>query len=456
MSKINSAIEQEAGRLKKQIGSEIAYFYTKYVPQDAEGSYYAAAKLPITDAERSLIDTSQGAYSAALGAKDKVSRYDVMEASIKDSIAKFYDTAGWQDAPIPDKFKQLLEKQKHAAMESTMTQVMKEVTNGIIRGDLPVTLISLAHALIDKKTVSLENLVESGYRQLGEYMLLLQYQEMGCERYVFITHDENCGACDALDGEIFAIDDAVPGENLPPMHTNCDCEIGILDGSGNVNAILTNRDPDETGEEDSAFLDKLQTVFDIAGLFPVFGEVFDGVNALIYLARGDYLNAALSGAAIIPLIGSAATAGKLTAKTVKAVDKVNDARKVVKEAAQGVGKYADDVAQGAGKAVDDVIEGAGKVAKRDELLNAVQNDKLKNAVNEIYRPGATTGDGGLADAVRHELSTGELVGGKSHILKATERVTNLENIINKQNLSQSDLNIAKSLLDDLRNALGGK
>ena len=73
--------------------------------------------------------------------------------------------------------------------------------------------------------------------------------------------------------------------------------------------------------------------------------------------------------------------------------------------------------------------------------------------NEIYRPGATTGDGGLADAVRHELSTGQLVGGKSHIIKAIQRIRNLENIIKTQNLSQSDLNIAKSLLDDLRNAL---
>ena len=31
--------------------------------------------------------------------------------------------------------------------------------------------------------------------------------------------------------------------------------------------------------------------------------------------------------------------------------------------------------------------------------------------------------------VRHELSTGQLVGGKSHIQKAAERITNLENII---------------------------
>ena len=55
-------------------------------------------------------------------------------------------------------------------------------------------------------------------------------------------------------------------------------------------------------------------------------------------------------------------------------------------------------------------EGAGESIKRDELLTSVQNDKLRNAVEQIYRPNASVGDGGLGDAVRHEISTGELVG----------------------------------------------
>jgi hypothetical protein len=97
-----------------------------------------------------------------------------------------------------------------------------------------------------------------------------------------------------------------------------------------------------------------------------------------------------------------------------------------------------------------------KQTVRDELLNTVQNDKLKNAINEIYQDGATIGDGGLADAVRHELLTGELVKGKSHIQKASERLRNLENLIKKQNLSPHDLDIANKLIEDIRDALGGK
>jgi hypothetical protein len=64
-------------------------------------------------------------------------------------------------------------------------------------------------------------------------------------------------------------------------------------------------------------------------------------------------------------------------------------------------------------------------------------------------------DGGLADAVSHQLSTGEPVGGKSYLIKASERVKNLENIIKHQKLSQSDLIVANSLLNDLRDALAG-
>lgn len=46
------------------------------------------------------------------------------------------------------------------------------------------------------------------------------------------------------------------------------------------------------------------------------------------------------------------------------------------------------------------IGGSGTgTSVRDQLLNKVENPKLKNAINEIYRPGADVGDGGLTDEV---------------------------------------------------------
>jgi RHS repeat-associated protein len=67
--------------------------------------------------------------------------------------------------------------------------------------------------------------------------------------------------------------------------------------------------------ESGGLLDATQLVLDIAGLVPVFGEAADGINAAIYAYNGDYLNASLSAAAMIPVGGQAFTAAKLANKT---------------------------------------------------------------------------------------------------------------------------------------------
>ncbi len=69
------------------------------------------------------------------------------------------------------------------------------------------------------------------------------------------------------------------------------------------------------------FLDGLQTLLDIAGLFPGIGEFFDLGNAGIYALRGDSLNAGLSLGSAIPFAGWGASAAKLGNKAVKATVK---------------------------------------------------------------------------------------------------------------------------------------
>ena len=73
-------------------------------------------------------------------------------------------------------------------------------------------------------------------------------------------------------------------------------------------------------ETSNRILNGIQTGLDVAGLIPGFGEAADGLNALIYLARGDYANAGLSAAAMVPLVGGAAIAGKYLNKVVKLSD----------------------------------------------------------------------------------------------------------------------------------------
>jgi tRNA C32,U32 (ribose-2'-O)-methylase TrmJ len=91
--------------------------------------------------------------------------------------------------------------------------------------------------------------------------------------------------------------------------------------------------------------------------------------------------------------------------------------------------------------------------QRERLMSSVDNHKLKNAVDQIYRPGATVGDGGLADAIRHEKETGEMVGGRPHTQKGRERLKNLENILAKEKLNEQDTKIVNKLISDLKKAL---
>jgi hypothetical protein len=63
----------------------------------------------------------------------------------------------------------------------------------------------------------------------------------------------------------------------------------------------------------------VHTGLDVIGLIPGLGEIADGANALIYLAEGDTVNAAISAAAMIPGAGMAATGAKLGKKVAGAV-----------------------------------------------------------------------------------------------------------------------------------------
>ncbi len=74
--------------------------------------------------------------------------------------------------------------------------------------------------------------------------------------------------------------------------------------------------------------DSFQTALDIAGLVPGLGEIADCVNGCISLARGNYGDAALSFAAMVPFAGAGATVAKIAKKAKKAIDKAKNNRGV--------------------------------------------------------------------------------------------------------------------------------
>ena len=82
--------------------------------------------------------------------------------------------------------------------------------------------------------------------------------------------------------------------------------------------------------------------------------------------------------------------------------------------------------------------------------------ELTNLMDDLYRPGATVGSGSTADAVRHELLTGQMVGGRTHVTKAEEYSTALQDWLRANPTAPGvDRAAAENVLKDLQNALEG-
>ena len=61
----------------------------------------------------------------------------------------------------------------------------------------------------------------------------------------------------------------------------------------------------------------IHLTLDVLGMIPVIGEPADGLNALIYLAEGDEVNAAISAAGMLPIGGMAVTGARAVKTAVK-------------------------------------------------------------------------------------------------------------------------------------------
>jgi RHS repeat-associated protein len=107
--------------------------------------------------------------------------------------------------------------------------------------------------------------------------------------------------------------------------------------------------------------------------------------------------------------------------------------------------------------VSRVLRAADNAANYTGLARpAVSNSQLRTILSELYRPGASVGPtGSTADAIRHELATGELVGGRSHIQKGQDYVRGLANWIGRNpGAAATDLSAATEVMNDLIDALG--
>jgi hypothetical protein len=118
-------------------------------------------------------------------------------------------------------------------------------------------------------------------------------------------------------------------------------------------------------------------LLDSAGLIPVLGEPANLVGAMIYLAEGDKIGAAMDAAAAWPVGGQAATVAKYAMKAEKAVVK-----QIEKEAAQAVAKQAEK------KAAKELEEAAAKKAAKPQggNIKGSGQPKLEPKPKKVNKP----------------------------------------------------------------------
>jgi RHS repeat-associated protein len=103
-----------------------------------------------------------------------------------------------------------------------------------------------------------------------------------------------------------------------------------------------------------------------------------------------------------------------------------------------------------------VARGAPQLATRGQnLLQQARDPRLRDAVENLFRKNARVGDGSTMAAVRHERATGQLLSPKGHTQKLINRREQLQKLWRDPSLSASDRQIARELLGDIQDSLGG-
>ena len=140
--------------------------------------------------------------------------------------------------------------------------------------------------------------------------------------------------------------------------------------------------------------------------------------------------------------------------TYLAAEEAPELENAATETAEVVSEAATEVSQNLGGASANVSEFLDRYSEvsgstRERLMSLAQNSKLSSIVNELYRPGASVGDGGTADKLLSEY----MAGGAQHLAKAQDRILQLQRLISSSELGFNDLDMAQALRDDLEYAV---
>jgi hypothetical protein len=171
----------------------------------------------------------------------------------------------------------------------------------------------------------------------------------------------------------------------------------------------------------------VHSALDTAGFIPGLGEIADGLNGLIYLGEGRYIEASVSALAMIPILGDLGKAGKLTAAIGKELLE-EGAEKLVKEAAE---EFVEVVAKETGEQVaENLAKETGEellATTTKETLEETAEKSLKEATEELAEKAAKQSADDVAQTSLKQAGKDLIEGASTEVAEkttkaATERV----------------------------------
>ena len=121
--------------------------------------------------------------------------------------------------------------QYHDVMKADLSNLLQR---GLIAGKHPRVLAKelKTYFIGEKKKngkkgakYSAERLMRTELARVQTEAHRLSFVRNGYDQYMFIAHSDCCDLCKPINGKVFNVKDMMPGDNAPPLHSNCRCSV---------------------------------------------------------------------------------------------------------------------------------------------------------------------------------------------------------------------------------------
>jgi hypothetical protein len=293
--------------------------------------------------------------------------------------------------------------------------VRKTSRSSLMRSVALDSTVSICHRVLQSREV----IVSKGGLRVVLLLRPLDQSVPGCVNHSFsielssprtLLPDKRIASCEGQTGGTvsFVFGDLSPGTyyfTIARDYDNPNCCM-----EGDVLAFDEPANGNSPGCEKHKSLTTLEIVhgaLDIVGLIPALGAIPDGINAVIYGAEGDWINAGISVAAAVPFLGDGVIAAKWGGKTAikisekaairlgeegiakglkearavaKAEKAAADTAKDVAKGVEGVEKGTEKAAGAAGKEAEEAAKKAAEKALQERIKTCLEIYAVKEAL----------------------------------------------------------------------------